>query len=116
VEFFAHGLEQSARDTHDQIAALLVVQAELKDQFRTSRLRADSALKLVEVALARPSFTARQVEADLGISYGRFNGVIAQLVELGVLEPARQAATYQRRFRAPRVHEVLLGDRGSTST
>ncbi len=108
VHFFAAGLEQSARDTHQQLQRLLAVQDELKERVRASPLRADNALKLVDVSVARPSFTARQVEADLAISYARANGLIAQLVELGILEPVRKSTNYDRRFRAPRIHAVLL--------
>lgn len=109
VHFFAQGIEQSALDTHHQLRSLLRVQGDLKEVVRASPLRADNALKLVDVALARPSFTARQVEADLGVSYARANGLISQLVELAILEPVRKAASYDRRFRAPRIHAVILG-------
>lgn len=108
VRFFAHGIEQSALDTHRQLQRLLAVQQELKEEVRASPLRADNALKLVDVALARPSFTVRQVERDLDISYARANGVISQLVGLAILEPVRKSSTYDRRFRAPRFHAVLL--------
>lgn len=109
VHFFAAGIEESAQNTHQQLLRLLAVQDELKEVVRASPLRADNALKLVDVSVARPSFTARQVEADLGISYPRANSLIAQLVQLGVLEPVHKSASYDRRFRAPRIHAVILG-------
>ena len=48
----------------------------------------------------------RKVEAELGISYGRANKLVAQLMELGVLDVV-DADAYKRRFFAPRVWEVL---------
>lgn len=60
------------------------------------------------MARARPSFTARQVERELKISYARANSMIGQLVDLGLLAPVRKAAIYDRRFHAPAVMQVLL--------
>ena len=74
------------------------------------QLSSDNAHKLVDLAVARPSFSARQVELELGISYGRANGLIAQLAALGVLEPVHANSTYDRRFEAPAVMNVLLAD------
>ena len=108
IEFFARGIEQSALDSRTQMLALLHVQTVLREEVRSSSLRADNAQKLVDVAVARPSFTARQVSRDLNISYGRANNLIGQLVNLDILEPVKRSATYDRRFRAPRVHEVIL--------
>ena len=48
----------------------------------------------------------RQVERDLNLSYGRANGLVGQLVDLGVLSATPK--TYRRRFFAPAVLEVLL--------
>jgi len=106
VSFFAQGLEESAQTTHGQMLQLVEVQSRLKDAVRSSSLRADSAHTLVDYAVAHPSFTVRQVERDLGLSYGRANGLVAQLVDLGVL--AATDETYRRRFFAPDVLDVLL--------
>jgi Fic family protein len=110
VHFFARGIEASATDTLRQMKALLSVQSDLHEKVRASRLRSDNAHKLVDLAVARPSFSARQVELELGISYGRANGLIAQLAALGVLEPVYANSTYDRRFEAPAVMNVLLAD------
>jgi cell filamentation protein, protein adenylyltransferase len=108
VRFFASGIEVSATDTHRQMKALLSVQYELHEKVRASHLRSDNAHKLVDLAVARPSFSARQVQSELSISYGRARGLISQLVELGLLEPVNKDATYDRRFEAPAVMQVLL--------
>ena len=106
VQFFAQGLNQAAQSTRTQMIALVAVQEELKDMIRASTLRADSAQALVDVAVANPSFTVRKVEAELGLSYGRANKLVGQLVDLDVLDVVDPGA-YKRRFFAPRVLEVL---------
>ena len=106
VRFFAEGLRQAADGTRAEMIALSAVQSELKDRVRASPLRADSAHALVDLAVANPTFTVRKVEADLGISYGRANKLVGQLVGLGILDVVEPNA-YKRRFFAPRVLEVL---------
>ncbi len=70
VAFFAEGLRQAADNTHEEMRALVAVQAELRAIVRASALRADSAHSLVDLAIANPSFTVRKVEAELEISTG----------------------------------------------
>jgi len=106
VSFFAAGLREAADSTREQMLKLVAVQADLKETVRASRLRADSAHALVDFAIANPSFSVRKVEADLGISYGRANKLVGQLVELGILDVLDPDA-YKRRFYAPRVLDVL---------
>lgn len=108
VRFFADGIRQAAATTREEMIALVAVQAELKDVVRASKLRADSAHALVDLAVANPSFTVRTVEAALHLSYARANKLVGQLVELGVLDVVDPGA-YKRRFFAPRVHDVLTG-------
>lgn len=111
VRFFAAGLEASARRTRDQMLALVSVQARLKETVRASKLRADTAHALVDYAVAHPSFTVRAVQRDLEISYARANGLVGQLVDLEVLAPLGASDNYRRRFYAPAVLRVLMGDR-----
>lgn len=111
VRFFATGLEASATRTRDQMLALVAVQAGLKELVRQSKLRADTAHALVDYAVGHPSFTVRAVERDLGLSYGRANGLVSQLVTLGVLAPLGASDNYRRRFHAPEVMRVLVGRR-----
>jgi len=106
VGFFATGLQAAAELTRRQMITLVTVQSELKDVVRSSTLRADSAQALVDLAVANPTFTVRRVEADLGLSYGRANKLVGQLVDLGVLAAVDPDA-YKRRFYAPRVLDVL---------
>lgn len=106
INFFAQGLEESAQSTRAQMLRLVAVQSELKETIRASPLRADKAHTLVDYAIAHPSFTVRQVQRDLELSYGRANGLVGQLVDLGVLSSTGE--TYRRRFFAPAVLDVLL--------
>ncbi len=105
IRFFAHGLKEAAESTRRQMIALVKIQSELKDVVRRSPLRADSAHTLIDLAVANPSFTVRQVETELGISYGRANKLVGQLIELEILRVANSA--YKRRIYAPRVLQVL---------
>ncbi|MPZ79446.1 MAG: Fic family protein [Actinophytocola sp.] len=110
VRFFARGLEASAQTTHDRMIALVDVQSSMKDTVRESALRADTAHALVDFAVANVSFTVRQVERDLGVSYGRANGLVNQLVQLGIIEHLGASGGGSRRFFAPAVYRVLVGD------
>lgn len=107
VRFFASGIDASARATHQQVLALIDVQESLKDRVRASALRADTAHALVDYAVARPTFTVRQVQRDLGISYGRANSLVDSLIQLDVLSPVGDQ-TYNRRFYAPAILDVLV--------
>lgn len=107
IGFFAKGLQESADLTHRQMLALVEVQAELKAVVQASSLRAGSARQLVDFAVANPSFTVKAAADGLGLSVGRANALIAAFVNLGVLQPLG-ASSYNRRFVAPRVLDVLL--------
>ncbi len=107
IRFFADGLAASATDTAGRVNDLLAVQRQLKDRVRNAGLRAESAFKLVDYALAQPIFTVRQVERHLGLTYPRANGLVRQLMETGVLRQHGQAV-YDREFTAPDVLAVLL--------
>ena len=111
IGFFAAGLRASAESTRTQMRALVRVQAELADIVGGSNLRSANARALVDLAVANPSFTVRQVEARLGISYGRANALIGQLMELGILDVVDEKA-YKRIFFAPRIIDVLTGESG----
>lgn len=110
IAFFAQGIEGAARFTRAQMLDLVTVQESLKETIRSTALRADTAHAVVDFAVANPSFTVRSVERAVGISYGRANTVVGQLVDLSILAPLDESA-YNRRFYAPRVLEVLLRPR-----
>ena len=107
VRFFAEGLAASATSTASQLDDLLAVQLDLKIRVRSAGMRAETAMSLVDFALARPIFTVRQVERRLDVGYVRANKLVAQLIEAGVLAQYDEAS-YNRRFAAPDVLAVLL--------
>jgi Fic family protein len=107
LRFFASGLGQAAIETREDILAIVRVQADLHDAVRSSTLRADTAHTVVDLAVANPTFTVRKVQTELGVSYGRANKVVGQLVDLGVLKVI-DPNTYQRSFYAPEILQVLL--------
>jgi Fic family protein len=109
VSFFATGIEASATSTRDQMLSLAGVQVALNDRVRASSLRADSAHAAVDFAVGHPSFTVRDLQDVLGLTYGRTNKLVEQLVAIGVLGPLAPFDTYNRRFSAPLVLDVLLG-------
>jgi Fic family protein len=90
--------------------ALVKVQEALKERVRKSTLRADTAHNLVDYAVAYTTFTVRQVEAHLSISYARANSLVSQLVGLGILAMLESPGTTNRRFYAPEVLNVLTSN------
>jgi Fic family protein len=107
IGFFAAGVAASASATNQQLTDLLAVQASLKDRVRRARMRAESAMRLVDFAFDQPIFTVRQVERHLGVTYPRANALVGQMVEAGVLRQ-HDESSYDRRFAAPDVLAILL--------
>ena len=107
LTFFSRGLAAAATNTRHQMLALAAAHQSLKETVRASSLRSAHAFDLVDFAVANPSFTVRKVEAALGISYGRANGLVAQLTDIGVLDVV-ETGSQPRRFAAPAVLKVLL--------
>lgn len=109
VRFFSDGLAFSARATEQQLLDLIDVAATLKAKVRAAGLRAETAMTLVDYALAQPIFNVRQVQRRLQVTYPRANGLVRQLVAAGVLGQFDDAI-YDRKFAAPEVLRVLLRD------
>lgn len=107
IRFFARGLAASAADTSSRLEDLLRAQSQLRDRVRAGGLRSDNAQRLVDFALEQTIFTVRQVERHLGVTYPRANGLVGQLISLGVLAQYDDAV-YPRRFTAPDVLAILL--------
>lgn len=107
IRFFANGLAASARDTEQRLLELLMVQDDLKARIRSAGLRADNAMLLIDFALNQPIFTVKQVQRTLKVTYTRANGLVSQLVDLGILRQFDRTA-YSREFAAPDVVAILL--------
>ena len=108
VSFFAAGIKASATSTREQMLALVKIQNSLKERVRASSMRADSAHYAVDFAVGHPSFTVGDLRDGLGLSYGRTNKLVDQLISIDILRPQSPFGTYNRRFYAPDVLELLL--------
>lgn len=107
IRFFADGLTASARAADQQLTDLLAVSHDLKQRVRLGGLRAENAVLLVDFCLQQPIFTVRQVQRQLQVTYPRANGLVGQLVSLGVLRRYDEGV-YDREFTAPEVLAILL--------
>lgn len=107
VRMFAEGLEASADQAQRRMLALADVQAALKARVQDSAIRTANARRLVDFAVARPSFTVRSAADELGIRYPGAKKLVDSLVEIGVLAELGER-NYNRRFHAPEVLLVLL--------
>lgn len=108
VGFFARGITDSAKLTQREMLELIKVQENMKETVRASRLRADTALQMVDFAVANVSFTVRQASEGLGVSYPRANGLAQQLIELDILAETKFEGSPTRRFYAPQVLRALV--------
>lgn len=109
VGFFADGLAMAANLTLRQLVHLSQVREELHGVVRKSQLRAETALRLVDLAVASPTFTIRQVHEKLGVSKPRAATLVNQLEALGVLSRRDiRESGYGKLFYAPDVINVLL--------
>ena len=106
VRFFTDGLTASAGAAERQLTDLLAVSRELKQRVRSGGVRAENAVLFVD-CLQQPIFTVRQVQRQLQVTYPRANGLVGQLLSLGVLQRYDEGV-YDREFTAPEVLAVLL--------
>ncbi|GMA21666.1 hypothetical protein MM440_06755 [Arsenicicoccus piscis] len=107
VAMFAEGLATSATNARALMLRLTEIQDTLKEQVRASRLRTTNAPLLVDLAVAHPTFTVRQVAESLGMQRAGAKKLVDNLLELGVLTEYGHRS-YDRRFHAPEVVRALL--------
>lgn len=107
VEFFALGLAESAAATQRRMVVLADIQAELTEKLASSRIRTAKALVLVDLAVARPTFTIVEAAEALDVKYPWAKKLIDSLIGLDILAPYGDR-TYNRRFHAPAVMAALL--------
>ncbi len=112
TEFFARGLAESANQTSNRMRQLSTVQADLKAEIASSRLRAGAALQLVDLAVEMPTFSVNQAAEAVGLTYSGASRAVESLVELGVLGRWGKD-DYSRRFCAPAVIAVLIPELAS---
>lgn len=106
LSFYATGLADSAKATRNQMLELVRVRNDMIEVVRGSALRAATAFNLVDHAVAHPSFTIRQVQRDLDVSYARANRLVEQLCDLGLLRELNVRGS-SRRFHSPDILRVL---------
>jgi Fic family protein len=106
IAFFARGLAASAEDTAKRVDQLLDVQADYRAILRKNSVRGvitEVADNLIGYPFVRVAREARRTGKTAQAIYT----VVARLIDLGILVPASQLATYDRMFVAPRVMEIL---------
>ncbi len=106
VTFFSQGLAASAATARQRMLALTDVQAHLKHLLQTTSLRTANARRLIDFAVARPTFSVRQVADELGIQRPGAKRLIDAMVELGLLAEYGHRS-YGRRFHSPAVLHAL---------
>lgn len=104
VQFFATAVEESVKESIQTANALDNLLQQWEARISALKVRSDAALyKLPQLLIGRPVVTARQVEAELGISFPAANNALARLEELGILTNPQQ----QLRNRTFVAHEAI---------
>ena len=104
VQFFASAVEESVKESIQTANALENLLRQWEARISALKVRSDAALyKLPQLLIGRPVVTARQVEAELGISFPAANNALARLEELGILTNPQK----QQRNRTFVAHEAI---------
>lgn len=104
VQFFATAVEESVKESIQTANALDNLLRQWETRISALKVRSDAALyKLPQLLIGRPVVTARQVEAELGISFPAANNALARLEELGILTNPQK----QQRNRTFIAHEAI---------
>lgn len=106
VRFFAEAVAVSSRDNHDRIMRLLELRREIGDKVRKARPRARLAVEIADDLIAYPILSVSGARARHGRTNEANRIAIAQLVDLGVLEPFSDAR-YDRLYWSPRVYQAI---------
>ena len=86
IQFFATAVEESVKESIQTANALDTLLRNWEDRISELKVRSDSAVyKLPQLLIGRPVVTARQVEAELGISFPAANNALAKLAEMGII-------------------------------
>ncbi|MFZ4860022.1 MAG: Fic family protein [Desulfuromonadaceae bacterium] len=104
IQFFATAVEESVKESINTASALGNLLQRWEERIVELRVRSDSAVnKLPQLLIGRPVITARQVEAELGISFPAANNALAKLEEIGILNNPKE----QQRNRVFIAHEAI---------
>ena len=104
IQFFATAVEESVKESIQTASALANLLRNWEARIAELRVRSDSAVnKLPQLLIGRPVVTARQVEAELGISFPAANNALVKLAEIGILNIPYE----QQRNRTFVAHEAI---------
>ena len=86
IQFFATAVEESVKESIHTASALENLLRRWEERIAELRIRSDSAVyRLPQLLIGRPVVTARQVEAELGVSFPAANNALIKLAEMGIL-------------------------------
>jgi Fic family protein len=104
VEFFARGVEESARDTIVVVDRLLALSESYAQRLRDANVRG-VAVDVAASLVAKPILTVRDAADASGKGYQTASNALQKLQELGVL--VEYGSSYPKRFLAPEVLTAL---------
>ncbi len=86
IQFFATAVEESVKESIQTAFELECLLQLWEERIKGLKVRSDSVInKLPDLLIARPVVTARQVAAELGVSFPAANNALAKLAELNIL-------------------------------
>lgn len=104
IQFFATAVEESVNESIQTATALDNLLQQWETRIVEMKVRSDSAVnKLPQLLIGRPVVTARQVEAELGVSFPAANNALVKLAEIGILNIPYE----QQRNRTFVAHEAI---------
>jgi len=104
IQFFATAVEESVKESIQTATALDNLLRQWETRIAVMKVRSDSAVnRLPQLLIGRPVVTARQVEAELGISFPAANNALIKLAEIGILNIPYE----QQRNRTFVAHEAI---------
>jgi len=84
VAYFLEGVRIQALDALERSARLVELREHYRETLQGARARG-TLLRVVDHLFARPIFTVRQLESELGIRFATANKAVAQLTQAGIL-------------------------------
>lgn len=104
IQFFAAAVEDSVKESIQTAAALNNLLRQWETRIAELKVRSDSVVnKLPHLLIGRPVVTARQVEAELDVSFPAANNALVKLAETGILTIPYE----QQRNRTFVAHEAI---------
>jgi Fic family protein len=105
LNYFLEGVRLQSQDAVNRIGRLQSLRAEFQKQIQSRRAPA-RLLRVVDLLLAGPVLTARQVEMELGIPFAGAQRLIDQLLQLGLLREVT-GGRRNRIYRSDQIFAIL---------